>query len=540
VRRVALSVLVSLAAIAVTSAQRADDQAQQPPSFRSTARLVPISVVVHDKRGNPVPGLTASDFRIVENGKEQPIALFSVESAATTTAAARVPNTFTNRIDGPAAAGVTVILYDRLNTRDVHQQQAREHLITFLKQIRPSDRVGLYVLESDSVRVLHDFTQDAASLLKAIDRAASGTSSALAGSQDKLPAGATDALDAELASFLRGSELAMQSFFFEQRARASAGALEGIAAHLAGIRGRKSVIWVSSGFPIMFDDGMIPRNMSAEVYRATRALSHSDVAIYPVDARGLMGAFATEPSARVQEFATIDTIMRDNDASQIIAEQTGGRAFFNTNDLGRAIIRAVEDTNLTYMLGYYPQNDKWDGRFRDIKVSVQRRDVDVRHRRGYFAHPPVLQDAEAAKNAVLGALKSPLDATGLPLTIRVEPGSQVGELRLSIQLEPGALALAQKTVDAWEGSVQLAIAHAMPSGEVVTSVERTLHVPLTSAERDRQLTQGLTFSQTVPMREGAHQLRVVVRDVLTGQIGSIAIPMSEVRKAGSSTSQRSQ
>ncbi len=531
-RRVALSVLVSLAAMGVTSAQRADDQAQQPPSFRSTARLVPISVVVQDKRGNPVPGLTANDFRIVERGKEQPIALFSVESAATANAAARVPNTFTNRIDGPAAAGVTVILYDRLNTRDIHQQQAREHLITFLKQIRPSDRVGLYVLESNAVRVLHDFTQDAASLLKAIDRAASGTSAALAGSQDKLPAGATGDLDAELAAFLRGSELAMQSFFLEQRARASSGALEGIAAHLAGIRGRKSVIWISSGFPIMFSDGMIPRNMSPEVLRATRALSHSDVAIYPVDARGLMGAFSTEPGARKQEFATLDTLMRNTDTSEIIAEQTGGRAFFNTNDLGSAIIRAVEDTNLTYILGYYPQNENWDGRFRDIKVSVARRDVDVRHRRGYFAHPPVMQDADAAKNAIQEALKSPLDATGLPLTVRVEPGSRPSALRLSIQLAPGALALAEKA-PGWEGSVHLAIADAMPAGEIFTNLDTTLPVRLTTAERDKQLEQGLTFSQTISVREGAHQVRVVVRDALTGQMGSVAIPMSQIRRGGS-------
>jgi VWFA-related protein len=528
-RRLTLSILVSLAAISVTSAQRPGDRAQQPPSFRSTARVVPVSVVVHDKRGRPVPGLTASDFRIVENGKEQPIALFSVESAAT--AAARVPNTFTNRIDGPAAAGVTVILFDRLNTRDIHQQQAREHLITFLRQIRPSDRVGLYVLESNSVRVLHDFTQDASSLLKAIDRAAGGTSAALAGSQDRLPAGAAD-LDAELAAFLRGSELAVQSFFLEQRARASAGALEGIAAHLAGIRGRKSVIWISSGFPIMFSDGMIPRNMSPDVYQATRALSHSDVAIYPVDARGLMGAFSTEPSARMQEFATLDTLRRNTDTSQIVAEHTGGRAFFNTNDLGNAIIRAVEDTNLTYMLGYYPQNDDWDGRFRTIKVSVQRRDVEVRHRRGYYAHPPVMQDAAAARSAIQEALKSPLDATGLALTVRVEPASKPGNLRLSIQLQPGALTLAEKA-DGWEGSVDLVLGHAMPSGEVLTNLDTTLPVRLTTAERDRQLEQGLTFSQTISVREGAHQVRVVVRDALTGQIGSVAIPMGEIRRGGS-------
>ena len=104
--------------------------------------------------------------------------------------------------------------------------------------------------------------------------------------------------------------------------------------------------------------------------RAARALNDSDVAIYPVDARGLIGAFATSASARQQEFTTLDTIMPNVETSKFIADHTGGPAFYNTNDLGSAIRRAAEDSTLTYVLGYRPSNTSWDGRFRAIKVSV--------------------------------------------------------------------------------------------------------------------------------------------------------------------------
>jgi VWFA-related protein len=143
--------------------------AQQPPAepFRTSTRLVPISVVVHDRNGQPVEGLTAADFTITEDGVSHPVALFSAESRrAARTAAETLPaNVFTNQIEGAAAGGVTILLFDRLNTADQDQQRAREHIIRFLRQLDPNDRVGFYLLDGTSVRVLHDFSRDASSTI---------------------------------------------------------------------------------------------------------------------------------------------------------------------------------------------------------------------------------------------------------------------------------------------------------------------------------------------------------------------------------------
>jgi VWFA-related protein len=148
--------------------------AQTPPTtFRATTRLVQVSVVVHDKDGRPVTGLEGGDFTLYENGKEQPIELFSIESdrvTGTAPVSSAPTNDFSNRVEGRASGAVTVILFDRLNTRFEDQTQARYQVVKFLGQIQRDDHVALYVLESNVVRVLHDFTSDATSLLRALSR----------------------------------------------------------------------------------------------------------------------------------------------------------------------------------------------------------------------------------------------------------------------------------------------------------------------------------------------------------------------------------
>ena len=167
--------------------------AQTPPTtFRATTRLVQVSVVVHDKDRRAVTGLDRADFTLYENGREQPIELFSVESDRETAAASSRPsplptNDFSNRLEGRAAGAVTVILIDRLNTRFEDQTQARDQVVKFLGQIQRDDHVALYVLESNVVRVLHDFTSDATSLLRALSRYRGKTSGELAASEQQVP-----------------------------------------------------------------------------------------------------------------------------------------------------------------------------------------------------------------------------------------------------------------------------------------------------------------------------------------------------------------
>jgi VWFA-related protein len=522
-------VVATLAGIGVAVA------AQQPPAdtFRTSVRLVPISVVVHDRAGKPVEDLTAADFRITEDGNEHPVALFSVESRAAARAAAPPlpPNVFSNRVEGPAAAAVTVILFDSLNTGDMDQMRAREHVVRFLRQLQPEDRVGLYVLGGASVHVLHDFTSDAASLLRALERMTSLTTGALEASDASLgkvdPTG-IPAIDEVMERFLARAESGIRGFFQERRAMSTTSALEAIAHRLAGVRGRKNVIWISSGFPLVFQDWEFLRSMSPEVRRATRALSHSDVAIYPVDARGLT-VFASHPSAKEQVIPTLGQSRAPLDASLTIADQTGGRAFHSTNDLGTAMARALADSDVTYVLGYYPRNETWDGRFRTIRVSVNRRGVDVRHRRGYYAHPPATAAADDGGAAILEALRSPLDATGLTISASVSPGPKPSQVQFDILLHEGSVSL-QRSASGWEGSVQLAIAQDLPDGRLLRSLDRAVQLRLSNEQRDVVLQQGVSLTVTIDLHAESHHVRIAARDLQSGDVGSLTIPAGRLRR----------
>src|SRR5262245_43236041 len=148
--------------------------AQDKPTFRVATRLVQVSVIVQDRQGHPIEGLTAADFHLFDGGAEQRIELFSETGISARAEAgppvpsAPAPGEFSNRIRTSGSA--TVVLFDKLNTPDADQRYARQHLVSFLRQIREDDRVGIYILESASVRVLHDFSNDARSLVRAVQR----------------------------------------------------------------------------------------------------------------------------------------------------------------------------------------------------------------------------------------------------------------------------------------------------------------------------------------------------------------------------------
>src|SRR3990172_13373314 len=147
----------------------------------------------------------------------------------------------------------------------------------------------------------------------------------------------------------------------------------------------------------------------------------------------------------------------------------GGRAYFNTNDLGEAIGRVVDDTRLTYVLGYYLPDGSWDGRFHSIKVKVRRPGLEVRHRTGYLAAPTPPQDVATRQIALVRALSSPIDATGLRLTGTAEPDAG-GLLRLSMRIDTRAL-LFHADAGSWVASVDVAIAQAVSDGSLVARTQ---------------------------------------------------------------------
>ena len=527
-----IATFVAIAAAAGISVLHAQGNGQKPstsgPTFKSSTRLIQVSVVVQDGRRRPVTDLKPEDFEISEDGKPQPVSVFSLRGQAPSDAVAEGTGVFTNRLQSPTGGGVVAIVFDRLNTSFTEQTQAREHIVKYLGQVRPEDRVALFLLDENGMSILHDFSKDAGSLLRAMTRAQSTQSSTLAGAQ--LPP-FSDQMEANLDAFARGNLANMHSFYQRTLAYTTIEALEDVAAYLQGFPGRKNLIWVSSGFPFAitnFGPGGTSdiTLMSPETRRATRALNHADVSVYPVDARGLVGAFSTHPSARVQEFSTLYSVQGPIDGLRHVADWTGGRAFYNTNDLGSAINGAVKDSDLTYVLGYYPENQKWDDRFRQIKVKVKRRGLEVRHRSGYFAVPPDAPDNDTRQKAIVAALDSPLETTSLPITVTVEPAGN-GRVTLAIQLDRSAPSLVKEN-GLWVGSVDVAISQTLPSGKNAREADITLPFSLSDEMRDRLLKEGLRLTRTVQLNPDAHQLRVVVRDVATGTTGSVIITASQI------------
>ena len=152
-------------------------------------------------------------------------------------------------------------------------------------------------------------------------------------------------------------------------------ALTNIADYLATIPGRKNLIWVSGSFPFPYAGWTPSRVTPEDVMKACRAISNANMALYPVDARGLLGPGDIMPTynAGSRGLPTQQALARDSsylrgfnsslETMQIVADRTGGRAFYSTNDITNSIRRAVDDSAVTYMLGFYPRDNEWNTEF---------------------------------------------------------------------------------------------------------------------------------------------------------------------------------
>src|SRR5216684_759650 len=524
---------------------------QEPPVVRVTTRLVQVSVIVQDKKGEPVTDLTRDDFTLLDQGQPQMVSTFSVESLRTLPAARPAPpNVFSNRFEQKTdtPTSVTVILLDGLNTRFEDMAYARDQIIKFLGQLQPQDRVALYTLTT-RLTVLHDFTSDATSLLRALEHSKGHVSTELAASEPE-PANpmGIDALD----QFLTASNQRMADFYTINRVGRTAGTIEDIANHLARLPGRKNLVWVSGSFPfsIGLDTPFTPettsqerRTFSEEIERAARALNNANMAIYPVDARGLMGPSFTTRAPTFRPGQQGPTGRRPNalgrirlspdraniDTMNILADRTGGRAFYNTNDIQGSVRRAIEDSRVTYVLGFYPTHGNWDAKFREIKVQVKRPGLHLRYRRGYLALPEVTFDSKKREVLMRAAVDSPLDDTSLGLEARLHVVDVPGAMTLKTELlvySRDLTLVAQG--DRWAGAVDVLFVQRGADGKELAGELKTLNLNLVRETYDEIMKKGLGLTRSLPLAPGAAQLRVVVRDVSSGSIGSLTIPLTKL------------
>jgi VWFA-related protein len=531
----------------------AEKPSPQGAPLRVSTRLVEVSVIV-EHQGQPVTGLQKENFALYDKGVPQEIAFFSEETnraqtAVAAAASAQPADVFTNRLAEKAGvpSSVTVILLDTLNTHFADMGRARQQVVQLLSALKPNDRIALYAL-SDQLYVLHDFTNDSSSLLRALERYKGAESHQMTGSEPVAvgsDAGSTDEndLDALLASALQRAV----TFFTMSRVEATADALEAIANHLAALPGRKNLVWISSSFPfdIAFDAPITQgvaaitperHTFSAEIEEAAKALNNANISIYPVDPRGLVAAIqpyglppppqtltrpprgpsaATGPSQQ-----TLDTM-------NILADRTGGSAFYNTNDLGAAIRHAIDDSRDVYVLGYYPSHGQWDGRFREIKVELKHGSAELRYRRGYFAFSPTEDDATKQKQ-LSDAMHSSLEDTELGLTLQADavPNAAKRQLLTHLKLDPAQMAFEQRD-GRFVDQLEVAWVQLDADGKSLSAVTQTNDLNLLP-ETYQKLKAELTIRNLVDLRPGTEVLRVVARDKGTGAIGSLNVPVDKL------------
>jgi VWFA-related protein len=533
------------AAAQTSPGQTAPDQVAV---FRSSAHLVQISVVVHDSHGRAIDDLKKADFVVTENGKPQPISFFWEASADKSAAAAAPlpPRIFSNVIaqNRDVPTSVTVVLLDLLNTSWSDQLYARKGLLRFFQQLQPQDRVAIFALGRHSLTLLHDYTTDAASLIARLEKATGEIPTELDAStvnNDAQSELRNLGLDAIADASQREAD-----FYTSGRIVNTLSTLEAIAQHLSGVPGRKNLIWLSGGFPLTIGFDELPaigstreqRTFTREMDAAIRALNNSGVAVYPVDARGLMVVPGFDASVRglprigapARGGSKLSAINDNIDSMKELASRTGGRAAYNTNDLGRAIRQAIDDSTVTYTIGYYSTDDRQDGKFREIHVKVDRPHVDVRYRKGYFALKPADATPAIRKEQIRGAVWSPLEATALAINARVDLVNQPAPntMNVVVQVDPAGLSF-RKEDDRWKAELDLIYVQKDAHGRLIgDGISDHVSLALTDATHDQAMKDGVVRQRRVPRQAGAINMRIVVRDVGSGSVGSIAIPFSQI------------
>lgn len=463
------SVAMAQQPAAAVPAQSEAAELPSAPAITVSVRRVVVDVTVTDAQGKPVRGLTTNDFHMSEDGKPQTVRSFevhTVEPQAPLSPPKLPPNTFSNLSSSPSGGPVTVILYDLLNTPLDSQPYAHAQLLAFLKERKASGQIAIFVL-SDKLHMLQGFTDDDDKLIAALNMQKGRYKSGLLQSQAETTAssdqltqtdGNQNGADARqdvsfqtIAGMLQNMETMEQSYLLDQRVDMTAEALEQIAHFLVALPGRKNLLWMSGSFP----DGVIPngdvngrdpvtaqsqfgadRNYSSAIVAATDMLNLSHVAVYPVDIRGLQtnpmfsaaGNQSFEPGQgkdlrAVRDFST--QIASEHATMDVIGDQTGGRAFYNTNGLKEATAQALEEASVYYTLTYTPSNRSYDGRLRSIRVELTHPGYRLAYRRSYFARD--LQTAASVQQ----------ETSSDPMIISLQHGAPAGrDLFFEAHVEP--------------------------------------------------------------------------------------------------------
>jgi VWFA-related protein len=564
--RLASIVGVSVCAVLAAMQPLRPLSAQQPPDvprFRVGVDAVRIDAVVTDRDGRIVSDLTASDFEVRQNGKAQKVTF--AQFVPVLTGADPPPRSESAAPAAPAGAALPTAPLATIKKEDVQRtfalvvddlglsvesvQQMRRALHDFVdRELRPTDLVAL-VRTGGSGGALQSFTTDRRVLHAAIDSirwnvwSRSGVEpfeplniyTTFSGGGPGGGAALMNPNDFSLVNELRNSSAAAGSL----------GALNLVIQGVRSLPGRKAVIFVSEGFEMfkaLEPETRVRIALDRVVDQATRA----GVVIYSLDARGLQSAgiqAADNVKSAPTDVGAMDALVRDQAAIRTafnrdtqeglayVAEQTGGFAILNTNDMAKGLGRITDDVRGYYVIGYVPQ----DGTFakpgekpslHKIAVKVGRPGLRVKTRKQFLgvSDPPDTVPTRTPAQELVRAATSPFSAAGLSLRATSLPGYSPAEgtfVRSLLHVDARGLTFADDAAGKKTAAVDVLGMVFDQDGLEVAHLSTGFAVALTDAAAEEALRDGVAYTFRIPIRRpGGYQVRFAIRDQRSGALGS--------------------
>ncbi|WP_446742231.1 VWA domain-containing protein [Silvibacterium acidisoli] len=573
-------------------------------TIRTEAQLVTVDVSVHDRDGRPVHNLTRNDFLVTENNQQQTIRNFE-ESTFQNLASSRPklppmpPGTFSDYTPVAPSGPLNVLLLDSLNTSMADQSYVRYELQQYVKKAKPGTAVAIFGL-SQRLYMLQGFNSDPEVLKDAVEhhlklRASSLLDDALgSGSNPDEPSDmAAQALSniqetsglpiASVISNMQQFESDEKAESIQMRSQYTLDAFNALAHYLSNFPGRKNLIWFSGSFPlnILLDptlkSGAIGLdNDKSEFQETSSLLSKAQVAVYPMDARGLSATptfSAANRKGDPQGERTGNALMAqasEHATMSQLADDTGGKPFYDTNDLATSVQEAIDSGSNYYTLTYAPSNHR--GGFRTIRVELSGKlaaaGYSLEYRHGYFvdnrtggssqpqgtAHmldedAPVSEDARYVRLAMAHGAPAPQDVL---FKVRVIPASSQPEETLAannvqpadhplhppfrrfvvdIVAVPGDFQLALSNDGHRTGSLEFSVLLYNNDGKLLNTTGKLVSLDLTP-DRYRQFMTGVNghFEISLPAKDNDLFLRIGVHDIPSNKMGVVEVPVSSVAK----------
>jgi VWFA-related protein len=532
--------------------------------FKTDVVLIQVPVVVTDRSGNHLLNLKKEDFEVLENGKEQTITTFEevVANKSPLAAVKPHPGEFSNLAvaQGEPPRSITVVALDTVNTPMLDQTYARKELLKYLAQNLDSGQVfGLVIITSSGLKVVQRLTGDPKELIEALNNVTGelpamtgvGADAQTAAVTGNIPhtntiAALTGDPMSVLHDFVTGPDAYIASFKQQQAIETTLQAFLGIAWSLSGLPGKKSVIWATGGMPFYMDSpDTVPGGYLSGLYERTMAtLNESNISIYPVDVRGLLNFMpAADPSRQsmghpnmtangaMTQVANRSWVNQSTQETlKDFAAMTGGKAGYNTNDISGLFKSAVDDSSSYYLVGYHLDMKNTKPGWRQLKVKLRQKEkekeVEVRSRSGFFVTNATVNPDLERKSDLDFAVLSPFDSTGLPLTIRWLGTSSDGankKVQFSLQLPSNALTLGPNNLLNFD---YVARAYTNKDGKVGNVLEKTIQGNIPPDRVAQLQTQGLGFKNELELAPGDYTVRFIVRDDITGRVGSVTAPIT--------------